>query len=229
MKQDRIEILDLWRTIAIVLMIVFHFLYDLAMFDFLTYAQVRGFWGDLLSGTSAGLFMMASGVSAHFSRNNLKRGFRLFIIAMALTVVTTIAQMPIKFGVLHFLSICMILYGLVGERKFFSKPVTPIICAVLFLPLKYITDNTRVGTGILFPFGFRNAEFYSSDYYPLLPWILLFIIGLYIGSVIKQSREKPIFKKHFPAALTFPGRHSLVIYIAHQPVLLGIVYLLSKF
>lgn len=229
MKRDRIKILDLWRTIAIVLMVIFHFLYDLAMFDFLTYAQVRGFWGDLLSGTSAGLFMIASGVSAHFSRSNLRRGFRLLIIAMALTVVTTIAQMQVRFGILHFLSICMMLYGAAGERKILLKPVTPIVCAVLFFPLKYVTDNTFVSTGLLFPFGFRNSGFYSSDYYPLLPWGLLFIIGIYLGSVIKCNREKPILNKRFPAALTFPGRHSLAIYIIHQPVLLAIVYLLSKF
>lgn len=222
----RVELLDLWRTVAIVLMVVFHFLYDLYMFDLLSYEAVRGFWGNLLSGVSAGSFMMVSGAAAHFSRSNLKRGFRLFLIAAALTVVTTIANYSIKFGILHFLGSCMMLYGAVGERRFFSSHAVPFVCTALFILTRYITKTVQVSVTFLYPLGFYYEGFFSADYYPLLPWIFLFIIGIYIGSVIKRNRERPLFNLHFPGALTFLGRHSLIVYAVHQPVLLGIVYLI---
>ena len=224
----RIEVLDLWRSLAIFLMVVFHFWYDLFLFGYVPFESLLGPVAGTLADASAGSFIMVSGASAHFSKSNKKRGFRLFLIAAALTVVTTLANLPIKFGILHFLSVCMMLYGVIGARKIFLSKVTPLACVALFAIFRYITDEALVSLKFLYPLGFRHPEFESMDYYPMLPWIFLFIIGIWIGDFIKRHREEPIFCKKFPPALTFLGRHSLAVYALHQPILLALVYLLTR-
>jgi len=224
----RVQLLDLWRSFAILLMVAFHFWYDLYLFDFVPFESLLGPVAGVLADASAGSFMMVSGAAAHFSRSNVRRGFRLFLISVALTFVTTLANFPIKFGILHFLGTCMMLYGAVGERKIFTSKFVPLVCVALFIILRHITDEVQVSLKFLYPLGFRYPGFVSMDYYPLLPWIFLFIIGIWLGSVIKRHRESPLLNKKFHPALTFLGRHSLVVYAVHQPVLLTLFYLITR-
>ena len=82
--------------------------------------------------------------------------------------------------------------------------------------------------------GFKEAEFFSTDYFSLLPWFFLFLCGYFIQkSVDKWMRERSseppnIMKREIPA-LSLLGRHSLGIYLIHQPVLTGIVMAWNAF
>ncbi|MDR2771092.1 MAG: DUF1624 domain-containing protein, partial [Clostridiales Family XIII bacterium] len=79
-------------------------------------------------------------------------------------------------------------------------------------------------TSWLFPFGFRSAGFYSADYFPLFPYLFVFLAGSAAGTLVK----------HLPAAarrahirpLAYLGRHSLLIYLLHQPIAITLLGLL---
>ena len=68
--------------------------------------------------------------------------------------------------------------------------------------------------------------FYSADYFPLFPWFFMFLLGTVLGGWCLENRESRLLTVSLPAALTWPGRHSLLVYVLHQPVLYGVSYLI---
>ena len=74
--------------------------------------------------------------------------------------------------------------------------------------------------------GFTAPGFYSADYFPLFPWLFLFLVGTALGGWCLEHRESKILTASLPGALTWPGRYSLLIYVLHQPVLYGVSYLI---
>ena len=78
----------------------------------------------------------------------------------------------------------------------------------------------------LYPLGFPGPGFSSADYFPLLPWLFLFLVGAALGGWCLDHRESRLLTAPLPRALTFPGRRSLLIYLLHQPVLYGVSFLL---
>ena len=72
----------------------------------------------------------------------------------------------------------------------------------------------------------RYSGFSSADYFPLLPWFFLFLIGTVFGGWCLQHRDSRILTAPLSGALTFLGRHSLIVYLLHQPILFGISFLL---
>ena len=79
----------------------------------------------------------------------------------------------------------------------------------------------------LFPLGLPGPGFYSADYFPLIPWIFLFWAGLFLWRFLRPYAEETV--RGWPACrpLVWLGRHSLWVYLLHQPVLLGFIFLLS--
>ena len=104
------------------------------------------------------------------------------------------------------------------------------ICAVLFcLTYSISTGSLLFGiidlpdalytTNWLMPFGIFNDNFYSADYFSLIPWIFMFIFGAFVGRYAKQNQfPQWTYKKRSPA-LAFIGKNSLWVYLAHQPVI----------
>ena len=139
----------------------------------------------------------------------------------------------IMFGILHFMGICMMIYGLC-EKAFDKLPalVGIILCVLLFI----FTMNVQSGyfgiggisidipqkaydVGVLFPFGLRNSSFRSSDYFPLLPWMFVFMAGSYFGVYAKNGDlPKWCYSTHIKWLATV-GKYTIWIYILHQPVM----------
>ena len=226
MKQ-RIALLDLWRTVALLCMIGYHLCYDLVYFrlqepEFLEQIPVR-----LLYYTSAYPFIFIAGASCCFSHDNLRRGFRIFCCGLLVSIVGILVKNPIQFGVLHFLGSCMIFYHFLG--KYLSripKPIVPILWILLFAVTKYFVAHITVQTHWLWVLGFPYEGFYSADYYPVFPWIFLFLLGIWFGGVLQRHRTCRILTISCPGWLTWPGRHTLWIYLLHQPILYGICMIL---
>ena len=79
--------------------------------------------------------------------------------------------------------------------------------------------------GFLFPLGLHPLIFASADYYPLLPWIFLFLAGYWLGEAFLQRRVPEFcYREHLPA-LGWIGRHALIIYLVHQPVVYGVLWI----
>lgn len=194
----------------------------------------------------AAAFITLSGVSSRLSRSNLKRGSRLLVVSLLLTLVTAVILpllgfkgMEIYFGILHFLSVSMIIYGLTGRFLDKAEPHWGIlICVILYVFTCNISEGelsfgnllilelpvSLYKTNALFPLGIFSSSFYSADYFAVFPNIFIFIAGTYIGKYAPPEWAYVSRLKFF----SFLGRHSLIIYIAHQPVIMGIIFIIEK-
>ena len=228
-RKERIEIIDALRGLAVILMVAHHLLYNCVEFLGGPYWLYSNPVFDVLHYIFAGLFIFLSGVSSRFSRGNIKRGLIAIALAAVISIVTYLIEMPIWFGVLHLLGFLMLLFGLTRKLwDFIPRLVAPFLFISLTaagaLILKYvdITAENPVLRVLLSILGWRQKGFVSYDYFPILPWIFVFLLGTWTGLYIKE-RKLPewFYKAKFPV---FPavGRKSLMIYVLHQPILYGL-------
>ena len=245
-SDGRIALIDEVRGFSILCMVVYHLFYDLV---YIFSVPIPIFTSPLINGLQeifAGLFILISGASCAFSRNNLKRGIFCFSFGMILTA-ATFFFMPdelIVFGILHLLGMSMILYAI--SRKLLAKiPAAAAIPLFVFLfAVSYDVSYGFLGiykvftislpsalyrTNYLAPLGFINAAFFSSDYFPLLPWLFLFIAGSYIGKLFKKMPPDSFAARSHVPLLSFVGRNTFIIYLVHQPIILGILYIIFRF
>lgn len=242
-KPPRIHLMDEIRGFAVLCMIFYHGFYTLA------YLYGIG-WGLVLlrfflpaEPFFAGAFIFISGISSNLSRSNVKRGAKLCLVALAVSGVTAIVVPDelIVFGILHFLSLCMILYGLCKpwiDRLPFSWWEIAV-CVFLYLCTMDISRGVvffvlhlpaaLYQTDFLFPLGIPGPGFRSSDYFPLLPWIFVFFAGGFFGKLAAAGRFPAFALKSRVPFLSWMGRHALILYIVHQPVIYGVTWLLDLF
>ena len=230
--------IDELRGFCILLVVFYHLAYDLSslinieFFNSLTLSILRDFF--------AGALIFISGLSCVFSRNNLIRGVKCLCAGLLITLVTYIL-IPgefIVFGILHMLGSCMILYGLTESvLKKFNKKVLFFTCVLFFIATKNISNgylgvndfNISIplwfyNSEILFPFGFVGLDFRSADYYPLFPWLFVFLVGTIIGQLgIEKNFPDWMYKLH-SKFFNICGKHSLMIYLLHQPVIYLLLY-----
>lgn len=218
----RIQVLDLWRSLCIVLMLVYHAFYDLELTGVLAAGTMQRPAALAAGWICGGGFILLSGAVARFSRSAARRGFAVFCAGVLVSAATALVGLPVKFGVLQLLGVCMMLFGALRPRlEPHLGARLALGCAVLFVVTAWLTSAIRVDIMFVYPLGLRSASFYSSDYYPLLPWAFLFLIGACLGKYLESRADAPLLRRAFPAVLTFPGRHSLLIYLLHQPILYG--------
>ncbi len=232
--------IDVVRGIAVVLMVLFHLVFDLA---YLGIWNVNPYAGGflLLQRTTAFLFLSLVGVSlalSHFRHpgfgHTLSRFFLLAAFALSITLVTSLypGRVAIVFGVIHFIAVSVLLGWL-----FVRLPAwTNLAAGLLLLGQGLAYDATALFTGIaavmpamlqpIFLFlGFPAAGFHSLDYYPLLPWFGLVLVGIAVGKVLYRQ-SKPVAKTAIPLVLkplNWLGKNALAVYLVHQPVLIGLL------
>lgn len=221
----RFHILDAWRSLAVILMIVYHFLYDLYIFGVMTGEQLFSTPLNILERFICCSFILLAGASARFSRNNLRHGWIVLAAAVVVEAGAAIGGQTIRWGVLMLLGSSMVLWHFLGPVLQKRKPMDLVpACIGLFIFTDWWTKASTVSIGWLYPLGLTAPGFFSADYFPLLPWFFLFLIGTAFGGWCLDHRDNRILTAPLPGALTWPGRHSLIIYILHQPVLYGVCY-----
>lgn len=232
----RIWELDAIRGVLMIAIVAYHLFYDLVFLFSLVELNtpfLRGLYGfcnDWLGSP----FLFLSGLCVTLGSRPVRRGLQVIAGGMIITLVTagmyllgfTGKSIIIYFGVLHCLGTCMLLWPL------FKKLPTPALLTLgiaLAAVGLYIKDNVRVDFNWLVPLGLTSRSFASSDYFPLLPNLGYFLIGAFLGRTL--YREKKSLLPNVPPSclpvrvLSFIGRHSLIIYLLHQPVLAAAVYL----
>ncbi len=225
----RFDVLDAWRTLAIVLMVAYHFLYDLYIFGVISANQLFSAPLNVLERFICCSFILLAGASARFSRNNLRHGLVVLGAGLVVEIGAAAAGQTIRFGVLMLLGSSMVLWHFLGKglQRLPGRSVAAG-SGVLFFAARWWTGRTAVSVPWLYPLGFISPGFYSADYFPLLPWFFLFLTGTALGGWCLAHRENRLLTVSLPGALTWPGRHSLIIYVLHQPVLYGISYLIWR-
>ena len=229
-KKKRIEIIDGLRGFAVVLMVIHHLLYD---FVYILGAPKWLFSNpvfNVLHYMFAGLFIFLSGVSSRFSRSNIRRGLIAIALSAGISVVTYFMEMPIWFGVLHLLGFSMLFFGL--TRKLWDmipKKAAPVLFITLIIAGALVTEYSTTGAGskliqgVLWVLGWSQPGFISYDYFPLLPWLFVFLLGTWAGTYIAERKLPGWFYEKKPPFFPPIGRKAIIIYILHQPVLYGIV------
>ncbi len=227
LMSKRFPVLDAWRSLAIVLMLLYHFLYDLALFGVITWEQMFCTPLNVLQKFICCSFILLSGASARFSRSNLRRGLLTVGAGVLVAIGGAVGGQTIRFGILQLLGWSMILYHFIGR---YLQKLPAVALALVSGGLYFLTDwwtgSIHVTSQWLYPFGLMHKGFFSADYFPLLPWFFLFVIGTVFGGWCLQHRDNRLLTAPLPDAVTFLGRHSLLVYLLHQPVLFGISFLL---
>lgn len=245
MKSERIPIIDEVRGLSIILMVIYHFFYDLVV---IFNVHIALFYTDFIYSLVmlfAGTFIFISGASSVFSKNNLKRGAICFVFGIIITIVTMFAvpgQLDL-FGILHMLGICMMLFPVIERltEKVPSK-IGLMLFALIFLFL-FNVPNGYIGLfgikvfdipavfysqSFLFPVGLPGIGFSSSDYFPLVPWLFLFVCGSFFGRLAKERCFSESFYRSRVKPLAFVGRHTMIIYLLHQPILFGGLWIIMN-
>lgn len=242
--KNRYLLLDGIRGIAIVNMVLYHFLYDV----FELYGKDPGWtgrlpvfiWQQFICWT----FILVSGAAWHFGKkSNLRRGIMLNVVGVVITLVTWIAVPggAVWFGILNFLG-CGILLLIPLDRVL--KRVPPAAGMAVSFLLFWIFRRVQSGvlslgdieflrlpswlyeSKVFTPFGFPYPEFSSADYFPILPWIFLLLVGYFFGIMfLKKETWKEIGRKPVPL-LSRIGQKSIWIYVIHQPVCMLVCMLL---
>lgn len=242
----RIRLLDTLRGAAVLYMLYYHTLFDLGYMFGIEWAR-RQFDAQPASQMIIGCtFIFVAGLTIRFSRNAALHGARLLLVAFVFSLVTAFffPGAPISFGVLHLLAVSMLVYGVAGK---WLERLPWWLGAVVFLLLYIFTFRVPDGffgiegllelpvpreltlNNVLYPFGFIGAGYGAADYYPLLPWLFLFLCGCSVGRLLSRERlPEPLYRDFCPP-LTFVGRNSLLIYVLHQPIIYGALCLILGF
>lgn len=225
MENRRIWEIDLLRAVAIMFMVTFHLIFDLNEFLGIDIDYLSGFWyweGKV----SALIFIFIAGLSSGFSKNPVKRGVKVLAFGILISIVTYIIfkEEYIRFGILHFLGTSMILFPVL---KNLNNVVLFIITVIIAISGLYI-DNFSAYNGILLPLGVMYNGFASIDYYPLIPYLSVFILGI-LAYKIYYYKKQSFFKFNFENEnIKFISKNSLTIYLIHQPVLI-LMLVITKF
>lgn len=231
---NRLKEIDLLRALAIILMVAYHLAYDLKEYAGVNTNYEGPFWHRV--GTlSALLFIFLSGLCSGFSKNPLRRGFQIFGYGMGITLVTYvfIRATYIRFGILHFLGIAMILTPLLKLIPSRLLALLSLLSALIGFQAKKIF----VPVGYLLPLGLRSREFGSIDYYPLFPYLSVTILGILFYKYFFLEGQKPLFNKLQSLRFTGPyfriveglSKNSLAVYLIHQPIVLAGIFMFQYY
>ena len=230
--KKRIWELDALRGLCVLGMVLVHLVFDLVeMYALVDWEYPQ--WFVLLKEWGGLLFLLISGICVTLGSHCIKRGLLVFLCGLLCTAVTWVmafldfadTSMVIWFGVLHCLGICMLLWPL------FSRLPTwllAIVSAILTCAGFYFIYNVTADTWLGVPFGIVFPGFSTPDYFPLLPYLGLFLFGAVLGKLIYKGKTSllPNVNPRNPiiAFFTMLGRHSLWIYLLHQPILAALCY-----
>ncbi|MCL7475168.1 MAG: heparan-alpha-glucosaminide N-acetyltransferase [Methanosarcinales archaeon] len=241
--QKRFWEIDFLRGIAILLMIIFHALYDFNFFGGYNFDLDSGLW-VYVGRSSAIMFIFVVGISLTLSRSRaagmnipkpelyqkfLKRGVRIFSWGLLITLITWLFLRDgvIVFGILHFIGLSIILaYPFLGLRTY-----NLLIGAGIIVSGLYLSEFAFHFPWLLW-LGFIPYGFHTLDYFPVLPWFGVTLVGIFAGNSLYSDHTRKFEIKDltwfFPVRLfCMLGRRSLLIYLIHQPVLIVLLYLLG--
>jgi uncharacterized membrane protein len=231
---------DLLRGVAILLMVLYHLVFDLNYFAVYDIDVSSGFWLAVARFT-ASLFLLLVGLSLTLSHSRakllgqedrfrlrlLKRSAWILGLALGITLVTYlfIGRGFIVFGVLHLIGLSLLL-----AYPFLRLHKSNFIFGLLVILLGIYLQNISVGFPWLLWLGLAPPDFYSVDYFPVFPWFGVILVGMELGDRLYPGYRRRIpvpdlSSSPFVRGLAFLGYNSLAVYLVHQPVIIAILYL----
>jgi uncharacterized membrane protein len=245
---------DLLRGLAVVMMVAFHFVYDLNYFGIYRVNVTSGFW-FYFARVTAGLFILLVGVSLVLSSSRaemqgrsraqvfmglLKRGLWIFSLGLLVTIVTyfLVRDEFIVFGILHLIGISIIL-----AYPFLRLKVWNLVFGAVAIAVGFLLQSQSVFLPFYAPFsipssywllwlGLAPEGFHTLDYIPIFPWFSIVLIGIFLGNVLYGGYRRrfilpDLSDNALAGALCLLGRNSLFIYLIHQPLIVAALVMLG--
>lgn len=236
MKQIRYRKLDGIRGIALLNMIAFHAAWDLVYLYGVQWDWYRSVGGYVWQQGICWTFIILSGFCLPLGKHPVKRGLSVFLGGAAITIVTLVLmpQNRVVFGVLTLIGSCMMIVG-VFDRVL--KKVIPVLGLLISALLFAVTRNVNEGwfgfetfrlcevpealyaNMITAYLGFPEKDFYSTDYFSMIPWLFLFLSGYFLFHFMNKAKLLDVFEKGVFFPIEWIGKHSFIIYMLHQPIL----------
>ena len=243
-RTERVFELDALRGLALLMMVLHHFIFDLRyLYALDVFAFQETWWFEnLLRPVFLNIFLIVSGICCTFSRSNARRGLRLLAFSLGLTAVTSAASwfsgldFYVLFNILHLLAVGTLLYAALtgaelkwGQRLRRVDVLLLLLAAIIIWLSSLLPHWLPSGSYWLLPLGLYPENVTGmADYLPIIPWLGFFLVGALIGRQAYASRQTvfpgaPGWLLTISRPLEFLGRHSLLIYILHQAVLILIL------
>ncbi|MDO9415330.1 heparan-alpha-glucosaminide N-acetyltransferase [Pararhizobium sp.] len=237
-KLPRIAALDTWRGIALLAMATYHFSWDLEFFGYLEPGTTGAGAFKIYARLIAGTFLFLAGISLVLGHTPMFRarsfGIRFAKIAGAAAVISIVTWFAVPdgfifFGILHSIAAASLIGCL-----FLRAPaiLTLLVAAAIFMAPSYLR-MPLFDTPALWWVGLSTIPIRSNDFVPLFPWLAPFLAGMaatqaavrygWLSALASGDKPQSRWMRFFGTA----GRHSLAIYLIHQPLLIGCVYLFS--
>ena len=223
---ERVSSVDVLRGSAIVLMVIYHILFDIYLFG-MADIDLYGLPLVLFQRLIGGMFLLLVGVSIVLSEKRNQEGYihharragKLALIALLITAVTWIYPHEgfIRFGIIHMIALSTLIAPL-----FLRLGKLNIILGILIILAGLQIHYTDID--YLFWLGLIRYDYMAYDHYSMVPWFGMVLIGIELGK--KIDLWKDIVPKN--ALLSFLGRNSLAIYLIHQPLLIGALLLSAR-
>ena len=261
--KERIWELDFLRAVCVMLMIFDHTMYNFAFvfgrtwfeasgseFYYNLWQNARTYWTspirEFVQPLVVIIFCSLCGISTAFSKSNLKRGIEVAVCAALVTIVTTIMDSPITFGILHMFAVAILLWTLIDFICRHDKKKTAFACLgigffivftnMLLMPMyeannQLFADNNDWAWVGEFLYG-NPYESFSADYQPIFPLVGYMLIGASASHVLypnKKSLLPWLGKYDWYKPINFWGKIALPVYVLHQVVITVILALISFF
>ena len=233
MSNSRSVEIDLLRVIAIILMMAYHTAFDLNVFYGWNIDVFHGFWW-LIGKVSVITFLLLVGMSFNisWSRNpvinrTLRRGVRVLVYGLVVSIITYFFDSSnyVRFGILHLIGISLLLLPYTRRFHLWNTAI-----GIFIIGTGLLIQGTTVDTSLLLPLGFIPSGFLSIDYYPVLPWFGVILVGTSLGRIFIEAGKPTFFKQQsrFTHVVADISKRSLFIYMVHQPIVLFLLWMLLK-
>ena len=229
--QNRITVFDTIRGFTMLSMAGFHACYDLAYlygWDMPWFTQT--IFQDIWRASISWVFLFIAGWMCTLSGNNIKRAVKYATAAVVVWVATTLVSVDdsVNFGIMFCMAACTAIVALARPVIVKVPSVWGIaICLTLFA-LTWSIPKTVYPIPYLAWLGFPSPDFVSGDYYPVIPFLFMYLAGFFAAHTTQEANyEAPGWAYANPIpALASLGRHALPFYLLHQPVILGVLELI---
>jgi uncharacterized membrane protein len=236
-RTGRWPALDAARGLAIAAMVVYHFAWDLSFFQLIATDVVGHPAWQLFARTIAASFLtlVGIGLTLGHQRRVRWRAFwrRLAVIAAAALAITAATWFAfpedyIFFGILHCIALSSVL-----ALPFLRTPAIVVVgaAAFCFAAPRLFTD-AALDAPLLDWLGLGAGMPQTNDYVPIFPWFGFVLLGVGAGRFVMpltaRKPSSPLWNSPWSRALVWSGRRSLPIYLVHQPVLLGALFLVAQ-
>lgn len=227
--------IDFLRGIAIVFMVLFNYTFAFKFLKIYAIAESSSFfYWKIFPAIIAFVFIFLAGISLYISsvkkgRNaTIMHGLRIFLLGIGITIVTFLfyPEWAVLFGILHLIGLGIIL------ATFLVSFSWNFILGVIVIFFGIILQQFTFNFPWLLWLGFIPKHFTTFDYFPMLPWFGIVLLGVEIGKKLYENGKRNFkitdFSKNLVVKfLCFAGRNSLFIYLIHQPLLVVVLYFIG--